>query len=339
VTDRGYLRIEKQWRKKVSENIGCAMFQVETDLIVPLEEASLKEEYAAYTIRKKINSRIFEFIVPVKEEKPDIFYPGLAGESQESLDVESILRKLPFSDKFPTVKFRGGTSEALGYLESFIDNRLSFYDEKRNDPSLDFTSHLSPYLHFGQISPVYAALKVLETKSDGADAFLEEMIVRRELSFNFVSYNPFYDSFDSLPEWAKTTLLEHEKDRRDYIYSTEEFEGSLTHDRYWNAAQLELVLTGKMQGYMRMYWGKKIIEWTETPRKAFDTALYLNNKYALDGRDPNSFTGVAWCFGKHDRPWKERPVFGKIRYMNSNGLKRKFNPDLYADKVYSSRTY
>jgi deoxyribodipyrimidine photo-lyase len=165
------------------------------------------------------------------------------------------------------------------------------------------------------------------------------MIVRRELSFNFVSYNPFYDSFDSLPEWAKTTLLEHEKDRRDYIYSTEEFEGSLTHDRYWNAAQLELVLTGKIHGYMRMYWGKKIIEWTETPRKAFDTALYLNNKYALDGRDPNSFTGVAWCFGKHDRPWKERPVFGKIRYMNSNGLKRKFNPDLYADKVYSSRAY
>ncbi len=150
---------------------------------------------------------------------------------------------------------------------------------------------------------------------------------------NFVFYNQNYDSFDGLPEWAKKTLKEHEKDRREYIYTLEELENAETHDPYWNAAQEEMRIKGKMHGYMRMYWGKKILEWSKTPEDAFKIALYLNNKYELDGRDPNGFTGVAWCFGKHDRPWKERQIFGKIRYMNAKGLKRKFDADGYAEKI------
>lgn len=339
VTDRGYLKIHRKWRETIAQNIECAMFQVETDLVVPVEEASLKEEYGAYTIRKKINSRLDEFMIPVSEEKLMINSLGLDLISEDIDDIDKILAELSLKDNLRPSHFKGGSSQALKLLDLFIDEKLQYYSEKRNDPALDFTSNLSPYFHFGQISPVYAGLRVKSLKGEGRDSFLEEMIVRRELSFNFVTYNPFFDSFECLPDWAKNTLLEHENDKRPYIYSLEELENSLTHDRFWNAAQLELVLTGKMHGYMRMYWGKKIIEWTYSPKEAFDLALNLNNKYALDGRDPNSFAGIAWCFGKHDRPWKERPVFGKIRYMNSNGLKRKFNPDLYADKIYSMKKF
>ena len=195
---------------------------------------------------------------------------------------------------------------------------------------------MSPYLHFGQISPLYIALKVQQSREkppQAKEAFLEELIVRRELSMNFVYYDAHYDSISCLPAWAKTTLANHEKDRREYIYTLAQFEQARTHDPYWNAAQKEMVLTGKMHNYMRMYWGKKILEWSKTPKRAYETALYLNNKYELDGRDPNGFAGVAWCFGKHDRAWKERPIFGKVRYMNAAGLKRKFNIDAYVQRI------
>jgi len=144
-------------------------------------------------------------------------------------------------------------------------------------------------------------------------------------------YNKDYDNFNGIPQWCRKTLKEHEPDKREYIYSTDELENGKTHDPYWNKAQKEMVNTGKMHGYMRMYWGKKIIEWTKTPETAYKTALYLNNKYEIDGRDPNGFTGVAWCFGKHDRPWKKRPKFGSIRYMNARGLKRKFDIEKYLE--------
>jgi deoxyribodipyrimidine photo-lyase len=192
---------------------------------------------------------------------------------------------------------------------------------------------MSPYLHFGQISPLYIALMILETGSLGVDSYLEELIIRRELAINFVFYNIHYDSFEGLHEWQKKTLSEHRNDLRDYIYSESELENAETHDPYWNAAQKEMTTKGKMHGYMRMYWGKKIIEWTKTPEQAYNTALHLNNKYELDGRDPNGFAGIAWCFGKHDRPWKERTIFGKIRYMNANGLKRKFDADAYVKMI------
>ncbi len=197
---------------------------------------------------------------------------------------------------------------------------------------------MSPYLHFGQISPLYVALQVTGArgiKATNQDAYLEELAVRRELSMNYCLYNPHYDSYEGLPEWAKKTLKAHRKDKREYTYTLKELEEARTHDPYWNAAQKEMVLTGKMHNYMRMYWGKKILEWSVTPEEAFRSAIQLNNKYELDGRDPNSFVGVAWCFGKHDRPWTERPIFGTVRYMNAAGLERKFDMAAYIRKIKS----
>jgi deoxyribodipyrimidine photo-lyase len=228
--------------------------------------------------------------------------------------------------------FTGGTAEAKKRLAEFVRQKLSLYPEMRNDPNRDAVSHMSPYLHFGQVSPLYVALEVMKAKNKAADAYLEELIVRRELSMNFVYYNGHYDQFAGLPSWAQITLKEHQKDRRERGYSLPELEEGRTGDPYWNAAQREMVLTGKMHNYMRMYWGKRIIEWTKAPEEAFRIALYLNNKYEIDGRDANGFTGVAWCFGKHDRAWPTHNVFGKVRIMMPSGLKRKFDADAYARK-------
>jgi len=238
----------------------------------------------------------------------------------------------------PVSRFRGGASEAKRLLADFISHKLKDYGELRSDPSLDCVSHMSPYLHFGQISPLYIAMQVQEAgkiPSKTREAYLEELIVRRELAMNFTQYNPTYDSFRAIPDWAKRTLKGHQKDKREYVYSQDELEKGRTHDPYWNAAQKEMIVTGKMHNYMRMYWGKKILEWCASPEEAFRIAVYLNNKYELDGRDPNSFTGVAWCFGKHDRPWGERKIFGQVRYMNDVGLRRKFKIDDYVKKIAS----
>jgi len=199
-------------------------------------------------------------------------------------------------------------------------------------------SHMSPYLHFGQISPLYIALqarRAREAPVEAREAFLEELIVRRELSMNFVYRNPKYDRYAALPAWARRSLARHARDARPYRYGPKRLENARTHDPFWNAAQREMTITGKMHNTMRMYWGKKIIEWSASPEEAFRRALYLNNKYELDGRDPNSFAGVAWCFGKHDRPWTERPVFGYVRYMNDRGLRRKYDMDAYLRKIAS----
>jgi deoxyribodipyrimidine photo-lyase len=303
---------------------------VETDVVVPVEETSIKEEYAAATIRSKIKRKLDAFLVPLKEHEPIIDSLSLDFDSFDIEDVEKAISKLRIDRSVKRVNaFHGGTKEGKSHLEIFLESKLDRFPELRNDPTLDYLSHMSPYLHFGQISPLYIALKVSKTRSLGVEAFLEELIIRRELSMNFVFYNEKYDSLEAIPDWAKKTLRTHQKDRRPYLYSPKELENAGTHDPYWNAAQKEMVIKGKMHGYMRMYWGKKILEWSKTPEEAFKTALYLNNKYELDGRDPNGFTGVAWCFGKHDRPWGERAIFGNVRYMNDKGLKRKFDADKY----------
>jgi deoxyribodipyrimidine photo-lyase len=330
VVDRGYLKIQKQWRNYVADRIDCPLIQVESDVIVPVEETSPKEEYAAATIRPKIKKKLDAFLIPLKKHEPLIDSVSLSFESFDIDDVGKAISKLRIDRGVKKVdSFRGGTEEAKSHLEIFLESKLDRFPELRNDPTIDYLSHLSPYLHFGQISPLYIALKVIDTDSQGKEAFLEELIVRRELSMNFIFYNEKYDSIDSIPDWARKTLKAHQKDKRSYAYSLKELETATTHDSYWNAAQREMVVKGKMHGYMRMYWGKKIIEWSQTPEEAFKKALYLNNKYELDGRDPNGFTGVAWCFGKHDRPWGERPIFGNVRYMNDKGLKRKFDADEY----------
>ena len=330
VVDRGYLRIQRGWRDDASKKINCPLIQVETDVVVPVEETSIKEEYAAATIRSKITRKLNAFLVPLKEHEPIIDSLSLDFDSFDIENVEKAISKLRIDRSVKRVNgFHGGTKEGISHLEIFLESKLDRFPELRNDPTLDYLSHMSPYLHFGQISPLYIALKVSKTRSPGAEAFLEELIIRRELSMNFVFYNEKYDSFTSIPDWAKKTLRTHQKDRRPYLYSRKELENARTHDPYWNAAQKEMVIRGKMHGYMRMYWGKKILEWSKTPEEAFKIALYLNNKYELDGRDPNGFTGVAWCFGKHDRPWGERAIFGNVRYMNDKGLKRKFDADKY----------
>ena len=225
-----------------------------------------------------------------------------------------------------------GESAAQTALKEFVFNGLNGYAVNRNDPVKKAQSNLSPYLHFGNIAPQRVALNIEKHCPEGDDkaSFLEELIIRRELSDNFCLYNPNYDTFEGFKEWAKITLNEHRNDRREYIYSLNEFEYSNTHEDLWNAAQNELRNKGKIHGYMRMYWAKKILEWSASPEEAMRTAVYLNDKYSLDGRDPNGYAGCAWAIGGiHDRPWAEREVFGKIRYMNENGCRRKFDVDGY----------
>ncbi len=333
VTDRGYLRIQQQWRQYAAQHLRCPLIQVESDVVVPIETVSQKEEYAAATIRPKIHKHLETFLLPLTSEPLQRTYLKHHFESLDLSNISSIVSTLHLDHTVkPSSLFHGGTSHALRFLRRFIQQKLPLFTELRNDPSKEYCSYMSPYLHFGQISPLTIALKIHATGDSNTGAYLEELIVRRELSMNYVYYNLTYDSFDGLPSWAKTTLLRHAKDPREYIYTKDELEQAKTHDPFWNAAQLEMKHTGKMQGYMRMYWGKKILEWTKSPQDAFQIALSLNNKYELDGRDPNGFTGVAWCFGKHDRAWKERPIFGKIRYMNDAGLTRKFNMKNYVEK-------
>ncbi|MBL8027218.1 MAG: deoxyribodipyrimidine photo-lyase [Fibrobacteres bacterium] len=325
VVDRGYLRIQKKWREDAALKFDCALIQVESDVVVPVDTVSRKEEYAAATIRPKINKLLAKFMVPLnlpilKKKNFDHSFKTI------SLSyIKTILKRLKVDSSVAPVEWLvAGETAAQKTLQEFIKSRLSLFSTKRNDPSVDMLSNLSPYLHYGQISPLDIALAVSKIKSESVDSFLEELIVRRELAMNFVHQNGDYDNYYSLPAWAKGTLFQHAKDKREYIYSREQLESGQTHDIYWNAAQREMAVRGKMHGYMRMYWGKKILEWSKSPEEAYETALYLNNKYELDGRDPNGFAGVAWCFGKHDRPWKERPIFGMVRYMNSSGLERKF---------------
>ena len=331
--DRGYLNIQRNWRNYVAQHIDCPCIQVESDVVVPVEEASSREEYSAATLRPKIRRLLPKFLVKLEERDTKLTSLSLDFDSLNITDTAEIIAKLDIDRSVkPTDSFHGGTDEAEELLNQFLNNKLDLYPQLRNDPNAECLSGMSPYLHFGQISPLHIALKTLETRSPGVEAYLEELIFRRELSTNFVFYNQLYDSFDGLPNWAKKVLLEHKGEPREYNYSSEELETAETHDLYWNAAQREMTLTGKMHGYMRMYWGKKIIEWSRTPEEAFQRCLYLNNKYELDGRDPNGFAGVAWCFGKHDRPWAGRHIFGNIRYMSADGLKRKFDVDRYAKK-------
>jgi deoxyribodipyrimidine photo-lyase len=334
VVDGGYLRIQKLWRSRVTERVDCALFQVESDVVVPVEEASPKEEYSAATFRPKISRKLDYYLLPLRETSPQVSSLRLDLDSFDVQDVEKVISSLDIDGSVkPVDEFHGGTQEAKRRLRDFLNNRLDRFAELRNDPTQQCLSNMSPYLHFGQVSPLYIALKVLATDSPGKDAYLEELIVRRELSINFIHHNDRYDTIEALPDWCRTTLREHGADPRDYMYALADFEEANTHDPYWNAAQKEMVHRGKMHGYMRMYWGKKILEWAETPEDGFQIALYLNNKYELDGRDANGFTGVAWCFGKHDRAWGERPIFGKVRYMSDKGLRRKFDADGYVRKV------
>jgi deoxyribodipyrimidine photo-lyase len=334
ITDHGPLRHQKKWRQYVANNVECRLTQVETDSVVPIELASDKQEYAARTIRPKISKHIPAFLKPLPLEKPKNSSLDYNLKSLDISDPDKLLTRLDIDKSVqPVTTLQPGTTAAQKLLKDFIKNKLDHYDTKRNDPSLGYQSNISPYLHFGQISPVYIALEINKTNSPGKDAYLEELIIRRELARNFTNYATNYDSSKCLPPWAQTTLNFHKKDKRQYIYPRAELEKARTHDPYWNAAQTQMTLTGKMHGYMRMYWGKKILEWSKTPEDAYNTALHLNDKYELDGRDPNGYAGVAWCFGLHDRAWPSHKIYGKIRYMADSGLKRKFDIETYVKNI------
>ncbi|MDX9801593.1 MAG: deoxyribodipyrimidine photo-lyase [Spirochaetia bacterium] len=353
VSDENPLKIPELWRRKTAEEIPLTFLTVDSDVVVPscLFE---KEEYAARTLRRKIKPLIELYLendVNTKlvkkwntaENTPEASrgkYWYKFPEWKEHIEKQGRLKSAESGD----AGFKGGRKEGLIRLYDFMENRLSNYALTRNKPEIDGTSRLSPYLHFGQISPAETAIAAFsaggrnklgraeaEGEGESRDAFIEELIVRRELAVNYVLRNNNYDSFDGFHEWAKKSLMKHLSDKREYIYSVNQFEYGQTHDLIWNAAQYEMRETGFMHGYMRMYWAKKILQWSPSPREAFDTAIYLNDKYQLDGRDPNSYTGIAWSIGgKHDRPWgPERPVFGLIRFMNANGMKRKFDTAAY----------
>ena len=334
VCDRGYLRHQKAWRKAVAESAPCRVIQVEGDAVVPVDVASQRQEIGARTLRPKLHRVWDEYLVALDEITVDRDASECTPGSDVDLsDLGAALDALDIDGSVaPVRRFRGGTSAARERLQSFLDEGLAGYAEERSEPGAFRCSLLSPYLHFGQISPVEIAVAVRD-RSAGASAdrsaYLEELIVRRELAINFVHFSQNYDSYACLPEWARATLDAHRSDQRPEIYDRAKLEAANTHDPYWNAAMREMVHTGFMHNYMRMYWAKKILEWSATPEDAFATALHLNNKYFLDGRDANSYAGVAWTFGLHDRPWPERPVFGKVRYMNAKGLERKFDMKSY----------
>lgn len=329
-TDFSPLRISRQWRAAVNKKIECAFFEVDAHNIVPVWLASPKQEFGAYTLRPKIKKLLPEFLNDFPKIKKHPYIPRLKSVPVDWVKLKKTL-KIDWGVN-PVSHYVAGEKAAHTMMKEFIIQRLVSYNLNRNNPNLAGQSGLSPYLHFGHLSAQRLALSVQVAKAPKADieAFLEELIIRRELADNFCFYNDDYDQVAGFPNWAKKSILKHVADKRGYLYSLKKLETAQTHDLLWNAAQREMMVSGKMHGYLRMYWAKKILEWTPDAKTALKYALYLNDKYSLDGRDPNGYAGVAWSIGgTHDRAWFERPIFGQIRYMNDNGCQRKFDVPAY----------
>ena len=338
VLDRGYLAIQKRWYDEIGQAVDCRIVQVEGDVVVPVEVASDKHEFAARTLRPKLHRIWDEYLVPLKARRVSHKADGLRLKSEVDVsDPDAVLKGMTLDRSVgPVKRFRGGRAEGLKRLDAFLDAPLSGYGAGGNTPEAAAASHMSPYLHFGQISPVEIALAVRAAKTGGAEdrqAYLEEVIVRRELAMNHVHFTVGYDDFArAVPDWARKTLAEQAGDARPYDYSESQLAAGETHDHYWNVAMREMRVTGYMHNQLRMYWGKKILEWSPSPEEGFARTLVLNNRYFLDGRDANSFTNVAWIYGLHDRPWQRRPIFGTVRYQSENSL-RKFDAKGYERAV------
>ena len=348
VCDRGYLRHQRAWVERVREAHRGPLLQVEGEVVVPVDRASPKAEYAARTLRPKLWRVVEAYRDPVPVAPPPPPWrgerPAVAGFPDITAqlgDIPGIIARLAADPAVAAVSrmFPGGEVAAQARLQRLLAGVLPGYAEDRNQPQRDGVSYLGMYLHFGMISPgallqaVQRAGRDSEAAASGATAFVEELLVRRELAINHVLRTPNYGEYASLPSWARATLARHERDPREHRYDDETLLAARSHDPYWNAAMIEMRETGYMHNYMRMYWGKKVLEWSDAPEQAYERLLRWNNRYFLDGRDPNSYTGVGWVFGLHDRPWTERPIFGTIRYMNAAGLRRKADPDAYVRKV------
>ncbi len=332
ITDFSPLNVYQNRIKKVSKLISIPFFQVDAHNIIPVWLSSDKQEWGAYTFRPKLLKLLPEYLI----EFPKVIkHPFKTSNLTPNIILNNILSELEIDRKVKSVEsIFPGEKMALKLLGQFMNNSIDDYTRYSNNPNYDVLTNLSPYLHYGHISPQRVALELSSMDRIENKSVMEQLIVRRELAENFCYYNNNYDSFDGFPNWAKDTLKAHYKDKREFLYSFENFESADIHDELWNAAQIQMMKTGKMHSYMRMYWAKKILEWSSNPEIALQTAIDLNDKYELDGRDPNGYTGIAWSIGGvHDRAWFERPIYGKIRYMNYNGCSSKFDVKAYIKKI------
>jgi deoxyribodipyrimidine photo-lyase len=334
VTDFDPLRIKTGWRTAAAAALRVPLLEVDAHNIIPARYASPKLEYGAYTLRPKHRKLLPVFLTPIPalHRQPQVWTddPG-------SVDWVGVQRRLRVDRSVGEVPdLTPGSAAGLRVLRHFLDYKLAGYPDASRTPDVDGLSHISPYLHFGQVSAQRAAWEAHTARASSAakSAFLEQLIVRRELSDNFCLYNPHYDTPQGFPAWARQTLSEHARDARPYTYSRDRLEAGDTHDELWNAAQHEMAQCGTMHSYLRMYWAKKILEWTGSPGEALQTVIALNDRYQIDGRDPNGYAGAAWSVGGvHDRAWGERPIFGKIRYMSYTGCTSKFDVPAYIRRV------
>lgn len=331
--------LTRKHNESVAKKIGVAYFQVDSSCVVPMRKIE-KKQYAAYTIRPRIHRLLPNYLTETPDWKVDVPWGLPTPAFHTEVTLESIPDLVASCDidhsVKPSISFTGTRAMALRHLDVFLRERLRKYEGERNEPSRHATSNLSPYLHYGRVSGLEVAVAARDYGRQhglSTEGFLEELIVRRELSFNHALYSARPESLKNLPEWALDTLRAHARDTRDPSYTREQFENACTHDELWNATQWEMRLRGKIHGYYRMYWGKKIIEWSPTCQDALETMVYIHDRYALDGRDPNTYTSILWCFGLHDRPWVERPIFGKVRYMALSGMQRKTDVSAYLKEV------
>ena len=336
VGDENVCREPERWRAALAKKLRVPFFTVDADVVVP--SAIFGKSYVLlHHFRPHLHKQLAEFLVPVKKMKAQHDWKGKSAGYSLKKDITEGFGKLDRSVG-PVDTFAGGTKAGLKRLKEFAETQLAGYDERRNHPEMRGTSQMSPYLHYGHISPITIALAVKDAVKRGkatqdvADKYLDELIGWRELAVLFCKYNPNYDNWECAEPWAKKTLTAHAGDKRPWSYSLKQLERAETHDELWNAAQRQMVRDGWMHNYMRMYWAKKILEWSPDAARAFEWAVYLNDKYELDGRDSNGYAGIAWAIvGKHDRPWFDRPVFGLVRYMSEQSTGKKFDSKRYIE--------
>jgi deoxyribodipyrimidine photo-lyase len=332
IGDENPLREPERWRVQVAREVRVPFWTVDADVVVPSRSLG-REHFAARTIRPRLHERLEEFLDATHEPRATV--PWNPSSRLHSATPEDAIPSGFRVDRSvgSVSEWRGGFDEGARALRRFVRERLAGYAARRNRPDLDGTSRLSPYLHFGQLGPRMVARAVRGAGVPAADrqAFLEELIVRRELAVNYCRYNARYDRLAGAEPWARRTLAAHDRDRRVHRYSERQLEHAETHDPLWNAAQRQMVQSGWMHGYLRMYWAKKILEWSSHPARAFAVAARLNDRYEIDGRDPNGYAGIAWAIGgKHDRAWgPERAIFGTVRYMSFESTRRKFDSRAY----------
>ncbi len=344
IGDENPCREPERWRKVVAHRLKIPYWTVDADVLVP-SNLFTKHFFALHIFKPKLYSFFPTYLVspphlsPVRKWKRPKGFAAFDVREDVTAGWKHLDRTVA-----PVETISGGTHAALRRLKDFVVHELADYGDRRNHPESSGTSQLSPYLHFGHIGPrtivlaVDDALKAGKVRQEVRDTFVSELIGWRELSINFVKYVPAYDSIECAEPWAQKTLREHARDKRDPLYTLEQLETAATHDELWNASQMQMVKFGWMHNYMRMYWAKKILEWSPTPAVAFQSAVHLNDKYELDGRDPNGYAGIAWAIaGVHDRPWFDRPIFGTIRYMSGASTGKKFNSKQYIRNVMEDK--